>query len=216
MKLISRKRLVLVIGATVAGVFETGFAASSIVLLLGLAGLLIGTRDQPEETGFKAISAAIAVGIVTGAGYITLDALLFWPDLPPALREITPAPLAPHLTYFIVAACQDEVIWRQCGLSLLLVLTARFRAETRPSASTIAAVIVLSAALYVLFHLPFVTSRAALTPVLALRELALHFTTPIVWGIVYCRLGLTASMTAHAAAHLPIQLGMMLLSSGGS
>jgi hypothetical protein len=41
----------------------------------------------------------------------------------------------------------------------------------------------------------------------------LHFTTPIVWGIVYCRLGLAASMTAHAAAHLPIQLAMTLLSS---
>jgi hypothetical protein len=76
----ARKRLVLIIGASVAGIFETGFAASSIVLLLGLAGLLIGTRDQPEETGLTAISAAIAVGIVTGAAYITLDALLFSPS----------------------------------------------------------------------------------------------------------------------------------------
>src|SRR5215472_689036 len=213
MNTIARKPLVLVIGASVAGIFETGFAASSIVLLLGLAALLIGTRNQPEETGFKAISAAITAGIVTGAGYITLDALLFWPGLPPALREITPAQLAPRLAYFMVAACQDEVIWRLFGLSLLLVLIARFRAETRPSASTITAAIVLSAALYVLFHLPFVTSRATLTPLLALRELALHFTTPIVWGVVYCRLGLAASMTAHAAAHLPIQLGVTLLSS---
>jgi hypothetical protein len=211
--MIARKRLVLVIGASVAGIFETGFVASSIVLLLGLAGLFIGARDQREETGFTAICAAIAVGIVTGIGYITLDALLFWPGLPPALREITPAPLAPRLAYFIVAACQDEVIWRLFGLSLLLVLIARFRAETPPSASTIAAAIVLSAALYVLFHLPFVTSRTALTPFLVARELALHFTTPIVWGVVYCRLGLAASMTAHAAAHLPIQLGMTLLSS---
>ena len=214
--LIARKRLVLVIGVSVAGIFETGFAASSIVLLLGLAGLFIGARDQPEETGFTAISAAIAVGIVAGAGYITLDAVLFWPGLPPALREIPPAPLAPRLAYFIVAACQDEVIWRLFGLSLLLVLMPKFRAKTRPSASTIAAAIVLSGALYVLFHLPFVTSRAALTPVLSLRELTLHFTTPIVWGVVYCRRGLAASMIAHAAAHLPIQLGATLLSSGGS
>jgi hypothetical protein len=212
-KIIPGKRLVLVIGASVAGIFETGFPASSIVLLLGLCGLLTGTRDQPEEIGFTPISAALAVGIVTGAGYITLDALLFWPALPPALREITPAPLAPRLAYFIVAACQDEVIWRLFGLSLLLVLVARFRAETRPSTSTIAAAIVLSAALYVLFHLPFVTSRAPLTPFLALRELGLHLTTPIVWGVVYCRRGLAASMTAHAAAHLPIQLGMTPLSS---
>jgi hypothetical protein len=214
-KIIARKRLVLVIGASVAGIFE-GVAASSIVLLLGFAALLIGTRNQPEETGLKAISVAIVVGIVTGAGYITLDALLFWPGLPPALREITPTPLAPRLAYFMVAACQDEVIWRLFGLSLLLFLIARFRDETRPSASTIAAAIVLIAALYVLFHLPFVTSRAALTPVLALRELTLHFTTPIVWGVVYCRRGLAASMIAHAAAHLPIQLGATLLSSGGS
>ena len=212
-KIIARKRLVLVIGASVAGIFETGFAASSIVLLLGLCGLLIAAHDQPEETVSKAISTAIAVGVVTGIGYIALDALLFWPGLPPALREIPAAPLAPRLAYFIVAACQDEVIWRLFGLSVLLVLIARCRVETGPSASTIAAAIVLSAALYVLFHLPFVTSRTPLTPFLALRELALHFTTPIVWGIVYCRRGLAASMTAHAAAHLPIQLGMTLLSS---
>ena len=211
--MLARKRLVLVIAASVAGIFETGFAASSIVLLLGFAGLFIGASDQAEEIGVAAICTAITVGIVTGAGYITLDALLFWPGLPPALREITPAPLAPRLAYFIVAACQDEVVWRLFGLSLLLVLIARFRAETRPSASTIAAAIVLSAAPYVLFHLPFVTSRTALTPFLGARELALHFTTPIVWGIVYCRRGLTASMTAHAAAHLPIQLGVTLLSS---
>jgi hypothetical protein len=197
----------------VAGIFETGFAASSIVLLLGLCGVLIGVRNQPEETGFKAISTALAIGIVTGVGYITLDALLFWPGLPPVLREITPAPLAPRLAYFIAAACQDEVIWRLFGLSLLLVLITKLRVENRPSASSIAGAIVLSAALYVLFHLPFVTSRAPLTPFLALRELALHFTTPIVWGIIYCRRGLAASMTAHGAAHLPIQLGMTLLSS---
>jgi hypothetical protein len=212
-KIIACKRLVLVIGASVAGIFETGFAASSIVLLLGLAGLLIGARDQPEEMSFAAISAAIAVGILTGAAYITLDALLFWPGLPQALREITPAPLAPRLAYFIVAACQDEVIWRLFGLSLLLVLIARLRAENRLSASSIAAAIVLSAALYVTFHLPLATSRAPLTPFLAVREVALHFMTPIVWGIVYCRRGLAASMTAHAAAHLPIQLGMTLLST---
>jgi hypothetical protein len=211
--MLARKRLLLVIAVSVAGIFETGFAASSIVLWLGLAGLLIGTRDEPEEIGFAAISAAIAVGVVTGIGYIALDALVFRSGLPPALWAVAPAPLAPRLAYFIVAACQDEVIWRLFGLSLLLVLIARFRAETRPSASTIAAAIVLSAALYMLFHLPFVTSRAALTPFLVARELALHFTTPIVWGIVYCRHGLAASMTAHAAAHLPIQLGMTLLSS---
>jgi len=212
-KMLARKRFVLVIAVSIAGILETGFVTSSIVLVLGLFGLLIAARDQPEETGFTAISGALAVGIVTGVGYITLDAGLFWPGLPPALREMTPAPLAPRLAYFIVAACQDEVIWRLFGLSLLLVLIARFRAEIRPSASTIAAAIVLSAALYVLFHLPFVTSRAPLTPFLALRELALHFTMPIVWGVVYCRRGLAASMTGHAAAHLPIQLGMTLLSS---
>jgi Type II CAAX prenyl endopeptidase Rce1-like len=210
---LDRKRLVLVIGASVAGMIETGFITSSIVFLLGLFGLLIIARQQPEEAGLTASLTAAAVGVVTGIAYIVLEALLFWPGLPPALRALTPAPLAPRLAYFIVAACQDEVIWRLFGLSLLLVLLMRLRGEDRPSASTVAAAIVLSAALYVTFHLPFVTSRAPLTPFLVARELALHFTTPIVWGIVYCRRGLAASMTAHAAAHLPIQFGMTLLAS---
>ena len=73
--------------------------------------------------------------------------------------------------------------------------------------------IVVAAVAFGLAHLPITASMTEITPFIVLRAVVLNGIVGIVAGILYVRHGLEAAILAHAAAHLPIQGGVLVLGS---
>jgi len=159
----------------------------------------------------------ILVGAATGAALVSLEALFFLRQLPPALVPLFEIPLWKRLLAGVLyGGITEELLMRLFLVSLLAWLLGRFwkTAEGMPTSGAFWGAIVLVAILFGLGHLPVTAAITPLTPLLVARALVLNGAAGVAFGYLYWRHGLEAAMLGHMSAHLVMQVpGVMLLRS---
>jgi hypothetical protein len=108
-----------------------------------------------------------------------------------------------RILFFAKAAVTDEVVFRLVLMTALVWLIAKLNGAIRSWCYWVA-ILVTAIIAYPLGHLVYLASLAP-TILVAAREIALHGLAGIVWGYLYWRHGLLASIVGHVAAHLSLQ-----------
>lgn len=209
--------LILALGLLQNGVLLT------ITILIGMVlSQRIGLRMpliQAWTTGTRAsagfVLPALLTGAATGAVLVAIEALVFLPHLPPAMRALFAIPLWKRLLSGVVyGGITEELVMRLFLLSLVAWACGRWwrTAEGLPAPRAFWIAIVLVAILFGLGHLPATSGIAPLTRALVLRALVLNGIAGIAFGYLYWRHGLEAAMLGHMGAHLVMQIpGFIIL-----
>ena len=156
--------------------------------------------------------APLALGIGAGVALliIPLD-LLFEPHLGTAWREAVaklrdqePAGPGAVLAGLLYGGITEEIMLRWGMLSFLAWAGWRLfqRRRSAPGSAVMWGAIIGSAALFGVGHLPAVAALAPLTPILAVRTVALNAVAGLALGWLFWRRSLEAAMLAHATANL--------------
>lgn len=161
------------------------------------------------------LKAGVLGGLATGALMVALDAAVFLPHFPPALRSFFDVPLWKRLLAGLVyGGITEEVLMRLFLVSLVAwLLGLVWKSEDgRPAAGAFWTAIALVAILFGLGHLPVTAAMTPLTPMVVARALLLNGVAGVAFGYLFWRHGLEAAMVGHASAHLVLQIpGAMLM-----
>ncbi|WP_108658984.1 CPBP family glutamic-type intramembrane protease [Acuticoccus kandeliae] len=186
-------------GAPLVGAWAGGPPAPPLArafLLALLLGLLAGAAVFLVDLyGFHAGAATIAAD--TGAEGSTRATAAFWTNLAGGL---------------LYGGINEEIMLRLFLVSALVYLGGFVFG--RPGAARPALVwtaIILAAVIFGLLHLPITSTMTAITPLIVARAIVLNAIVGLVAGGLYVRYGFEAAALSHAAAHIPIQLGVLLI-----
>jgi hypothetical protein len=164
-----------------------------------------------QSLGLRVVASprALGVGLLVGAAFgvymAASDIWLYSSILPPGIS----GPLPAQLAYFATFSALDEIEWRLIAMSLLVWLLAIFAGRPRAwcywAALAIVAVVVFPCA-----HIAYFAALPRV-PLTVVRELTLHGSAGMLWGWLYWKRGLLASMAGHIGAHLTLQplLGLL-------
>jgi CAAX prenyl protease-like protein len=170
----------------------------------------LGLRILPRNGPF-ALGIAVASGLAFGIYMALADAFLFRAVMPrglAAMVEVTVA--AERILFFSLFAVRDEIEFRLLLMSALAwLLTGAAGRFALPCRLGFWIAIVAVAIIYVPLHAAAVGPP---TPEALLRAAALYVAAGILWGWLYWRYGLAASMIGQISAHLTLQplLGYLL------
>lgn len=182
-----------------------------LLLVATFVGSQLATRAGLHlVSGFPVASRAVqvATGVVLGAAISAADHGLrgVWqaaPSLPPSIVEAWN--LRGLVVGLLYGGVVEEVIFRWFAMSLLVVLlahgvagrTARTPRWMMPAAATGAA------ALFAASHLPLLVVDGSMSVAgVVVRTLLLNGIAGVVFGLLFARRDLLASMLAHGGTHL--------------
>ena len=182
-----------------------------IVTGLGTAAAWdIGLTVRPHG-GRYLVVRAVLIGLVFGVYAAVADGLVFRAHLPAAqAASIATIPAWQRIAGFMPLVVVDEDVYRLGLVSLL----AWCLGASKRGATAFRLAIVAVAIVYVLLHLQLATAGGPLTPVLGVREVAVHVSAGCLWGYLFWRHGLTTAIVAHASAHVSLQIGLGALLRG--
>lgn len=107
----------------------------------------------------------------------------------------------------------EEVLLRLFLVSALIWGVAKlFGTQAAHRRGVAIAVVIFAALVFGASHLPYTSMLSELNTLLVVRALVLNGIVGVVAGYLYLRRGFEAAVASHAAAHIPIQLGQVLLS----
>ena len=162
----------------------------------------------PAISLLRRLALPVGVGLLVGLIMAVLDLTLFRSGLPDSmLQMIHDQTITQRLGRFLPMAALDEIIFRLVLVSAAVWILRKFCPADVAWKISIAAI----ALAYIPLHPAYVQSLGALTPLVVAREIIEHIGAGIVWGILFWKRGLAASMAGHMSAHVPIQLGWALL-----
>jgi membrane protease YdiL (CAAX protease family) len=157
----------------------------------------------------------LLTGAAAGAALVAIEALVFFPYLPPAMQPLLAIPLWKRLLGGVVyGGITEEVMMRLFLMSLVAWLCGRWwkTAAGAPAPGAFWLAIILVAVLFGLGHLPVTSLITPLTAPIVARALVLNGIAGVAFGYLFWTRGLEAAMIGHASAHLVLQVpGVMLL-----
>ncbi len=171
---------------------------------LGAPHLESAIRGEPIGERLRAmLPPAIALGLAVSVVVLFVEALVFLPQLPPALRGAGALP--PLWSGFLASfygGITEELLTRLFLVSLFAWLCSRVAS----GAGVYWAAIVTSAILFGLGRLPTTARLVPLTPLVVARAVVLNGIPGLVFGWLFWRRGLEAAMVAHFSADLVVHV----------
>jgi hypothetical protein len=169
----------------------------------------LGLRVLPQD-GLWPIVTAVMLGLAFGAYMAVADAFLFRAVVPASqTMMVDEANAVQRIALFVPLAVLDEIEFRLLLMSAvvwLLTISTEGRDPVSPRRNLRFWVAIIAVAIiYLPLHPTYLASLGPLTPMLASREVALHVAAGILWGYLYWRSGLVASIAGHVSAHLTLQ-----------
>jgi membrane protease YdiL (CAAX protease family) len=153
---------------------------------------------------------AAIVGLVLGTILAVVDAAVFLSRVPAGVREFgqSVALWKRLLAGLFYGGITEELLMRLFLFSLVAWVLGRVRRrpDGLPSDGAFWSANVLVAALFALGHLPATQALGPLTPAVVVRSFLLNGAASMVFGYLFWRRGLEAAMTAHASAHVGLQV----------
>jgi membrane protease YdiL (CAAX protease family) len=166
---------------------------------------LAARKKRPHGFWHVAI-LALVVGFVTSLAVIALDALLFGTVIGTSLVRSTATPLWQRVLAAFYGGIDEELLMRfflMTAFAWVFGWAARGKGH-KPTSFGMWASIILTAAIFSIGHLPFTSSVAVMSRLVILRALILNGVAGIIFGWLYWKKGLEASMIAHFAASLTL------------
>ncbi|HEY7781062.1 MAG TPA: CPBP family glutamic-type intramembrane protease [Ktedonobacterales bacterium] len=164
-----------------------------------LAGKAVGTQ------ALAMLAPALILGAAASLVVLILEITVFWPRLPPAMRDQVPIPaLWKRLLASFYGGIDEEILLRLFVLSLLAWLIG-FVWHLPGGAPTLGALWVanvLAAVLFGLGHLPATAALVKVTPLLIVRAILLNGLIGLAAGYLFWAYGLEAAMLAHFTGDL--------------
>jgi hypothetical protein len=152
----------------------------------------------------SSMALAIAVGLLFGTYMALADRFLFSTVVPEFQISFVKASSAPQrLVFYAQVVVFEEIAYRLLVLTTLVWAAVALSGTIRPWCYWVA-ILTTALVLYPLGHLAYLASLPPTTLSVA-REIALHGSAGILWGYLYWRYGLLASIGGHVAAHLSLQ-----------
>jgi hypothetical protein len=162
----------------------------------------LGLTIRPHGAKHPVIVAA-GVGLAVGAYMALADATIFRSVIPPSQTALLAGTTAAErIIAFLPFAVLDELVFR---LVLMTALVWIFTKLSDPRARRYWEAIVIVALIYLPLHPGYLASLGPITSMVATRELFLHVFVTALWGYLYWKHGLAASIAGHMAAHLSLQ-----------
>jgi hypothetical protein len=145
---------------------------------------------------------AIGLGLAFGVYMALADATVFRSVVPASQTAIVAGASAMRrFVHFVIPATLDELQFRLVLVSAVTwLLTATFGRRD----GCVWGAIVIVAVLYLGLHPAYLASLQPTRLVVA-RELFLHVSAGILWGYLYWKQGLAASVAGHVSAHITLQ-----------
>lgn len=194
-----------------------GIRAARAARLPGAPLVTQWAGGPPAPPLAQGLVLAIPLGLAAGAAVFLADLYVFHHGPTAATASASGAGerfALNLLTGFLYGGINEEVMMRLfllSGIVYLLGFVTGHGAGTRRVVLGVA--IVVAAVAFGLAHLPITASMTEITPFIVLRAIVLNGIVGVVAGLLYVRYGLECAVLAHAAAHLPIQGGVLVLGS---
>ena len=172
-----------------------------------LEGLLSGKNVATEAVAI--IAPALILGIISSSVLLILEVTVFWPRLPPAMRNDVPIPaLWKRFLASFYGGIDEEILLRLFLLSLLawLIGFAWHVPGGRPTLGALWLANIIAAVIFGLGHLPATAALVKLTPLLIWRAILLNSIVGVAAGYLYWQYGLEAAMLAHFSADIVIHV----------
>ena len=166
-------------------------------------------REKEAKGQLRALLVpSIVVGVITGAVIILLDLVVFYSQLPPAVRELTssqPEAWKGALASFY-GGIVEELLMRLGLMTTLVWLGTKLTRSDRPSAAVVWSSNILVAVLFGLGHLPATATVVEITGLIVVRAIVLNGVAGVVFGWLYWRRGLLSAITAHFSADIVLHV----------
>lgn len=180
-----------------------GMVIFAIVTFFGLnASTALGLAiTSPMES----IPLAIIAGVTGTTVMVLIEARLFQPHLPTALKDAQHAiPVWKRFLAGFYGGISEEVLTRLflvSGITWLIVQITQSQVD-----SVIPLAIILSALIFGIGHLPATAAITPLTPLLIVRAIVLNGIIGIVCGLLFWQYGLVSAMVAHFCADMVLHV----------
>ncbi|WP_050424631.1 hypothetical protein [Bradyrhizobium tropiciagri] len=150
------------------------------------------------------IAMACFIGLMFGAYMAVADASLFRSVVPAGQAELVASlSTIERIGFFAWRAVVDEVIYRFILMSAVVWLLAAIAGRPQPWCYW-AAIVICALVFYPAAHLGYLATLDR-APLIWLREVSLHGAALWLWGYLYWRHGLVASIVGHISAHFSLQ-----------
>jgi hypothetical protein len=172
-----------------------------------IEGLLAGKNVSAQAAAM--IVPALILGIVSSAVMLILEITVFWPRLPPAIRNDAPIPaLWKRFLASFYGGIDEEILLRLFLLSLLawLIGFVWHLPGGKPTLGALWFANVIAAVIFGLGHLPATSALAKLTPLLVWRAILLNGIVGVATGYLFWQYGLEAAMLAHFSADIVLHI----------
>ncbi|MDR5709095.1 MAG: CPBP family intramembrane glutamic endopeptidase [Armatimonadota bacterium] len=178
-----------------------------------LEAWLSGERSWQRLKGI--LPPSVVLGAAVALIVVVLDVLIFASRVP---RVLTRSPQIPVWEGFLASfygGITEELFMRLGLFSLLVWLLTKVcrTAQGFPSTGILWTANVLVAVLFGLGHLPATAMLVPLTPLVAVRAVALNGLASLAFGYLYWTRGLEAAMLAHFTADVVLHVAVPLLES---
>jgi membrane protease YdiL (CAAX protease family) len=170
-------------------------------------GLLAGKNVSTQAQAL--LAPALILGIAPSAVMLILEITVFWPRLPPAIRNDAPIPaLWKRFLASFYGGIGEEILFRLFLLSLLawLIGLAWHLPGGRPTQGALWLATIIAAVIFGLGHLPATAALAKLTPLLVGRAILLNSIVGIATGYLFWQYGLEAAMLGHFSADIVLHI----------
>jgi membrane protease YdiL (CAAX protease family) len=183
---------------------------------LGLPLLEGWLKKEKVKDGLKSIlPLSVGLGILAGALIIAFDIIFSHIGLSIPATLVTPPAWQGLLSSFY-GGINEEVLMRLFFMSLLVYLTFRIKKtdDGQPTRWGVWFSILLAALIFGAGHLPTLLAMGPLTPLMIIRTLILNSLGGIVFGWLYWKKGLEASMISHFTADLVLHVLLPIMALG--
>lgn len=195
-----------------------GLRAARAASLPGAPFLMrwIGSVEVPPHIRAHRFGLAILLGLVAGAAVFLADLFVFHSGE----HEAISIPTAPAIRAFfgnllsgvIYGGINEEVMMRLFLVSVLVLgLSYVLPRNDAGRAWATGLAIVFVASIFGLAHLPITSTMVEITPMIVVRALILNGIVGVAAGLFYVRNGFEHAVLVHAASHVPIQGGVLML-----
>ncbi|AGB50338.1 CAAX amino terminal protease family [Methanomethylovorans hollandica DSM 15978] len=177
-----------------------------------LEGWLEGREVKSYLRSILGIS--IGLGILGGILIIGLDILFSFAGVPISLTQasITP-PAWQGLLASFYGGINEEVLLRLFVMTLIAWIIFKIKSieEGKPTNAGMWLAIIIAAVIFGIGHLPAVMAITTLTPLVIARTIVLNAVGGIIFGWLYWKKGLEASMISHFSADLVLHVMLPLI-----
>ncbi|SFM29562.1 CPBP family glutamic-type intramembrane protease [Methanolobus profundi] len=204
------------LGVSLPNLLATQFIRSTVILMISVfLGLYLGKkvgfgtpilnslsekRELPSETG-SIVKLSIFIGLVLTVVIFVLDYFVFSMFAEPLIVTLTTPPLWERFLYSLYAGIVEEVVLRFMLVTLLVWISWKIKktADGQPTRTGILISILIISLIYAIGYFLF-NSSATIDQISALRFVVINGVAGIVFGCLYWKKGLEASLIANLTA----------------